>query len=139
GAAVGGGGRRFVAGWRWRGRGPPLELITKAAPWEQGRADLPAGAAHPAGGPLLYPPGARGVPAGPGWLAAWESLVWVICPGRQAPPLTDPAARPAPLEPAQPTLFESALAALTGRPSAGSSWPSRRPPPTPRPPGRGTR
>ena len=42
--------------------------------------------------------------------------MWVLCPGRQAPPLAGPAARPAALEPAQPTLFESALAALTGRP-----------------------
>ena len=42
--------------------------------------------------------------------------MWVLCPGRQAPPLAGPADRPAAGEPPQPTLFESALAALTGRP-----------------------
>jgi uncharacterized protein len=116
--AAAGRGRPFVAGWLSRGAGSPLELITNAAA---------AGPAHPAPAPpparpdpggqaLLFPPGSRGVPAGSGWLAAWDSLVWVLCPGRQAPPLAGPAARPTALEPAQPTLFESALAALTGRP-----------------------
>src|SRR5262245_39277611 len=117
-AALAAAGRRrpFVAGWLSRGPGSPLELITNAAASEQGPADLPAVAAHPAGRPLLYPPGARGVPAGLGWLAAWESLVWVICPGRQAPPLAGGQAPSAQREPLQPTLFESALAALIGRP-----------------------
>jgi uncharacterized protein len=98
-------GRPFVAGWLSRGAGSPLELITNAAA-EQGAAN----------GPLLYPPGARGVPAGPGWLAAWDSLVWVLCPGRQARPLAGDQTPWAQPEPLQPTLFESALAALTGRP-----------------------
>ena len=116
--AAAGRGRPFVTGWLSRGAGSPLDLITNAAAAEpaQPAPAPPPGVPHPGGQALLYPPGSRGVPAGPGWLAAWESLVWVLCPGRQAPPLAGPAARPEPLEPAQPTLFESALAALTGRP-----------------------
>jgi hypothetical protein len=115
--AAAGRGRPFVTGWLSRGAGSPLELITNAAaaePAHPAPAPLP-GVPHPGGQALLYPPGSRGVPAGPGWLAAWESLVWMLCPGRQAPPLAGPTVRPEPLEPAQPTLFESALAALTGR------------------------
>jgi len=123
--AAAGRGRPFVAGWLSRGAGSPLELITNAAaaqpagpsPEPAGPpAAPPSGAPDPAGQALLYPPGARGVPAGPGWLAAWDRLVWVLCPGRQAPPLAGPADRPTPGEPPQPTLFESALAALAGRP-----------------------
>ena len=110
-------GRPFVAGWLSRGAGSPLELITNAAASEAHPSPAPpSGVPQQAGEALLYPPGSRGVPAGPGWLAAWNSLVWVLCPGRQAPPLAGPEARPAPGEPPQPTLFESALAALTGRP-----------------------
>ena len=111
-------GRPFVAGWLSRGAGSPLELITNAAAAEPAHPAPapPPGLPDPGGQALLYPPGSRGVPAGPGWLAAWDSLVWVLCPGRQAPPLAGPAARPAAPEPPQPTLFESALAALTGRP-----------------------
>jgi uncharacterized protein len=117
-------GRPFVAGWLSRGAGSPLELITNAVA-EQGAADRPFSAPqaadgplsvpHAAGRPLLYPPGARGVPAGPGWLGAWDSLVWVLCPGRQARPLAGDQTPWAQPEPLQPTLFESALAALTGR------------------------
>ena len=110
-------GRPFVAGWLSRGAGSPLELITNAAAAEPAHpAPPPPGFPDPDGRALLYPPGSRGVPARPGWLAAWDSLVWVLCPGRQAPPLAGPAPRPAAPEPAQPTLFESALAALTGLP-----------------------
>jgi hypothetical protein len=79
-------------------------------------ADMLLSAPSAVGRPLLYPPGARGIPAGPGWLAAWDSLVWVLCPGRQARPLAGDQAPWAQPEPLQPTLFESALAALTGRP-----------------------
>ena len=79
-------------------------------------ADMLLGVPQAAGRPLLYPPGARGVPAGPGWLAAWDSLVWVLCPGRQARPLAGDQAPWTQAQPIQPTLFESALAALTGRP-----------------------
>ena len=116
--AAAGRARPFVTGWLSRGAGSPLDLITNAAAAEPPHPAPapPPGVSHPGGQALLYPPGSRGVPAGPGWLAAWESLVWVLCAGRQAPPLAGPAARPEPLEPAQPTLFESALAALTGRP-----------------------
>jgi uncharacterized protein len=106
--------RPFVAGWLSRGAGSPLELITNAAASQPDQP--PPGGPHPAGQPLLYPPGSRGVPAGAGWLAAWDSLVWVLCPARQAPPLADPGAPLARPEPPQPTLFESALAALAGRP-----------------------
>ncbi len=110
-------GRPFVAGWLSRGVGSPLELITNAAAEPAHPAPAPPpGLPDPGGQALLYPPGSRGVPAGPGWLAAWDSLVWVLCPGRQAPPLAGPAARPAAPEPPQPTLFESALGALAGRP-----------------------
>jgi len=116
--AAAGRNRPFVAGWLSRGAGSPLELITNAAASEPAHPSPapPAGVPQQAGEALLYPPGSRGVPAGRGWLAAWNSLVWVLCPGRQAPPLAGPEARPAAGEPPQPTLFESALAALTGRP-----------------------
>ena len=116
--AAAGRGRPFVAGWLSRGGGSPLELITNAAAAEPAypAPAPPPGVPDPGGQALLYPPGSRGVPAGASWLPAWENLVWVLCPGRQAPPLAGPAARPEPLEPVQPTLFESALAALTGRP-----------------------
>ncbi len=123
--AAAGHGRPFVAGWLSRGAGSPLELITNAAA-EQGAADRPSSSLRAAdmllsvpqaaGRPLLYPPGARGVPAGPGWLAAWDSLVWVLCPGRQARPLAGDQTPWAQAQPIQPTLFESALATLTGRP-----------------------
>ena len=42
--------------------------------------------------------------------------MWVLCPGRQAPPLADAAVPQAQRDPLRPTLFESALAALIGRP-----------------------
>jgi uncharacterized protein len=132
-------GRPLVAGWLSRGAGSPLELITNAAAAEPGPPPFPpprpepppsppgprrprlSPAPPPGTGPaaaraLLYPPGSRGVPARPGWLEAWDSLAWVLCPGRQAAPLADDAAPQARREPPEPTLFESALAALTGRP-----------------------
>jgi Helicase HerA-like C-terminal len=107
-------GRPFVAGWLCRGAGAPLELITNAAPAGPGQA-------------LLFPPGARGGPPPPGWLAAWDSLVWVLCPARPALPLaTTPAAFARPTvpgepgvpgsEPGPPALFESSLLAQLGRP-----------------------
>jgi uncharacterized protein len=120
--AAAGRGRPLVVGWLSRGVGSPLELITNAAASEPGpqrpllSSAPPPSAALTAGQALLYPPGSRGVPARPGWLEAWDSLVWVLCPGRQAPPLADAAARQALHEPFRPTLFESALAAFTGRP-----------------------
>src|SRR5262249_49487669 len=54
--------------------------------------------------------------AGGGGRAGGTGGVWGLGGARRPPPLADPAARPAPPDPAQPTLFESALAALTGRP-----------------------
>src|SRR5215831_14104551 len=114
--AAAGRDRPLVIGWLSRGAGSPLELITNAAASEPGPAPAPPGATPAAPQALLYPPGSRGVPAGSGWLAAWDRLVWVVCPGRQALPLADAAAPWAPREPLQPTLFESALAALIGRP-----------------------
>jgi len=144
--AAAGRGQPLVAGWLSRGAGSPLELITNAAASEPGpppsppfspsspappppagphrpllppppaRPLPPPGGARAVGQALLYPPGSRGVPARAGWLEAWDSLVWMLCPGRQAPPLADAAAAPVPGEPSRPTLFESALAALIGRP-----------------------
>jgi helicase HerA-like protein len=141
--AASGRGRPLVLGWLSRGAGSPLELITNAAapgpgpePWPPAppappspvpppspgphRSQLPLhpppGAGPAAGRALLYPPGSRGAAARPGWLEAWDSLVWVLCLGRQAPPLAEAAAGPAQREPLRPTLFESALAALIGRP-----------------------
>jgi uncharacterized protein len=85
-------GQPFVAGWLSRGGGAPLELITNAAvPGEAG---------------LLFPPGARGAPAGGQWRAELDEMVWTSCPGRQAPPLA--AGEPS-------TLFESTLVSLIGR------------------------
>ena len=106
-----------------------------------GRDGLPAGlagqpareldlAAPAAGRALLFPPGARGGPPGPGWLAAWDRLVWVLCPGRPAIPLAAapgltgapagpgvPAVPGAPgRESGPPALFESSLVAQLGRP-----------------------
>ncbi|HLX46909.1 MAG TPA: ATP-binding protein [Streptosporangiaceae bacterium] len=82
-------GRAFVVGWLSRGGGAPLELITNAAgPGEAG---------------LLFPPGARGEPAGGRWRAELDEMVWTSCPGRPAPPLASEQ---------QSTLFESTLVSL---------------------------
>jgi hypothetical protein len=104
-------GRPFVVGWLCRAAGAPLELITNAVFPGPEVAD---GAAEP--GALLFPPGARGVPAAPGWLAACERLVWAPCPGRQALPLLSEPASVADQEARQPGRFESALA-------VARSWP----------------
>jgi uncharacterized protein len=112
--AAAGRGRPFVAGWLSRGAGSPLELITNAAAPEPGPG--PLGTPPAAGQALLYPPGSRGVPAGAGWLAALEGLLWMLCPGRQAEPLAGAQVPGERREAPQPTRFESALAALTGRP-----------------------
>jgi hypothetical protein len=114
--AAAGRGRPFVAGWLSRGAGSPLELITNAAASDPGLAPQLPGPPRATGQVLLYPPGSRGVPADAGWLDAWDSLAWVLCPGRQAPPLAGAAASWTQREPPRPTLFESALAALLGRP-----------------------
>jgi hypothetical protein len=63
---------------------------------------------------LLFPPGARGGPAGD-WLTACEALVWAPCPGRQALPLLSQPALAPDQEARRPGRFESALAAARGR------------------------
>jgi hypothetical protein len=111
-------GRPFVAGWLSRGGGAPLELITNAGgvPGAATASDVNAPAVDPAAGtPVLFPVGARGVPAGDGWRAELDAMVWTSCPGRQAPPLV-PADRADSRERDRtPTLFESTLVTLMGR------------------------
>src|SRR5579859_1814710 len=98
-------GRPFVTGWLCRAAGAPLEFITNA---------VLAGPRAGDGCALLFPPGARGVPAAADWVAACGALLWAACPGRQAPPLLT---QPAPgQETSQPGRFESALAAARGMP-----------------------
>jgi len=122
-------GRPLVTGWLCRGAGSPLELITNAAPAEPGQAGTGrsgtgrsgtgrSGTGRSGTGPaaLLYPPGARGVAPGLGWLEAWEALVWVLCPGRQARPVAGAQGPAAERELPQPSLFASSLTALMGRP-----------------------
>jgi hypothetical protein len=79
---------------------------------------------------LLFPWGARGVPIDGNMLADLDELVWAPCPGRQVPlgddalwPHAVPehavgqhAGGPATAVPDRPTLFESALQTLMGRP-----------------------
>lgn len=104
--------RPLAAGWLCRGVGSPLELITNAGPAAAGSpGDRPDGPQA-----LLYPPGSRGVLADGDWLTAWDRLTWVLCPGRQAPPLVGAHTPEAQREAPQATLFESALTALMGRP-----------------------
>jgi uncharacterized protein len=123
--------RPFIAGWLSRGGGAPLELVTNAGPLIQGeRAEgQPVRAEE-----MLYPWGARGVAVDGNMLADLDQLVWVACPGRQVPLSADGAAgaagaaRPAGSAglataagtgagpDSLPTLFESALQTLMGRP-----------------------
>src|SRR5262252_8485881 len=101
-------GRPLVAGWLCRAAGAPLEFITNAA--------LPESEMEPGSGcALLFPPGAKGVPAA-GWTTACEALVWAPCPGRQALPLLSQPTPAPEQETGQPGRFESALAAARGRP-----------------------
>ncbi|MGH3273562.1 MAG: ATP-binding protein [Streptosporangiaceae bacterium] len=109
--------RPFISGWLSRGGGAPLELITNAGPLP---SDQEAGRHE-----LLFPWGARGEPVTGNMLADLDRLVWAPCPVRQAPLAPpDDAAGPAWAAPARaggaraedgPTLFEAALATLTGR------------------------
>ncbi len=130
-------GRSIVIGWLSRGGGAPLELITTVGPPDPGstgdagpaaRTALPSGtfqATVAAGGeqgapprismapepaPLLFPPGAWGLPVAGGCAEDLGRLVWAPCPavrdlGRQWPELV-----------AGPSLFETALIALMRRP-----------------------
>ena len=66
---------------------------------------------------MLFPWGARGVAIDGNMLAELDQLVWAPCPGRQVPLSTAPSRREAAADGlAQPTLFESALQTLMGRP-----------------------
>ncbi len=95
------GGRPFVVGWLSRGGGAPLELITNAGPLN------PSGEGRQG---LLFPNGARGVEIGDGWLADAARMTWNRCPARLAPPLTPSRSDTG------PSLFESTLVTLMGRP-----------------------
>jgi hypothetical protein len=95
------GGRPFVVGWMSRGGGAPLELITNAGP-------LTPSYERQQG--LLFPNGARGVEIGDDWLADAAAMTWSRCPARLAPPLMSTR------NDTGPSLFESTLATLMGRP-----------------------
>jgi uncharacterized protein len=99
----------FVIGWLSRGGGAPLELITNAGPLA---GAFPAG--HSVG--LLFPSGARGVPATDSWLSELDRMVWAPCPGRQAPPLATAGPADSSQDPRPATLFESTLVTLMARP-----------------------
>src|SRR5580704_7171922 len=114
--------RPFIAGWLSRGGGAPLELITNAGPLPDRSGAEAAGGSEAGPGPrrdraeeMLFPWGARGVPVDGNMIADLDQLVWVPCPGRQVPLA---AGDPAGAEPAddRPSLFESALQTLMGRP-----------------------
>jgi len=121
--------RPFIAGWLSRGGGAPLELVTNAGPLPAPGLPAQAGTAsvidHPsddvaAGEDLLFPWGARGAVSPGNMLADLDQLVWAPCPGRQVPlgPGSDARAlRSANADGlGRPTLFESALQTLMGRP-----------------------
>jgi hypothetical protein len=95
------GGRPFVVGWMSRGEGAPLELITNAGPL------TPSGEREQG---LLFPNGARGVEIGDDWLADAAAMTWSRCPARLAPPLMTGR------DDSGPSLFESTLVTLMGRP-----------------------
>jgi hypothetical protein len=95
------GGRPFVVGWMSRGGGAPLELITNAGP-------LTPSDERQQG--LLFPNGARGVEIGDDWLADAAAMTWSRCPARLAPPLMSTR------NDTGPSLFESTLVTLMGRP-----------------------
>jgi uncharacterized protein len=136
--------RPFIAGWLSRGGGAPLELITNAgplpppsrppregnpaptddevtdatsadAPDEQEDDGQPAGLGPGPGEEMLFPWGARGIAASGNMLADLDQLVWVACPGRQVP-LAAGTASSMQAGAALPSLFESALQTLMGRP-----------------------
>ncbi len=65
---------------------------------------------------MLFPNGAHGTPITDSWLAYANRLVWMPCPGRQAPPLAMQDKYDANQDPHHPTLFESTLVTLMDRP-----------------------
>ncbi len=77
------------------------------------RCSLPGGA----GVELLFPWGARGSLVAENMIDELDRLVWAPCPGRLVPVEPDGAGRPGRVAPdGPPTLFESALHTLIGRP-----------------------
>jgi hypothetical protein len=94
-------GRPFVVGWMSRGGGAPLELITNAGPLTPSNERQQG---------LLFPNGARGVQIGDDWLADAAAMTWTRCPARLAPPLMSSRGDTG------PSLFESTLVTLMGRP-----------------------
>jgi hypothetical protein len=123
--------RPFAIGWLSRGGGAPLELITNAGPLTA--AEIPGTAVSASTGPdtavpgsaedqlghpleLLFPSGARGIPAPDSWLAELDRMVWAPCPGRQAPPLGTAGTGETSQESRPATLFESTLVTLMARP-----------------------
>jgi uncharacterized protein len=130
--------RPFIAGWLSRGAGAPLELLTNSGPLPLAHPgvapEVPGGEhdsdsaaeAYAAGDghegtadaaqkaeELLFPWGARGVAIDRNILDDLDQLVWVACPGRPSR-----AADAGPAAEDLPTLFESALLTLMGRPFA---------------------
>ncbi|MGH3300796.1 MAG: ATP-binding protein [Streptosporangiaceae bacterium] len=119
--------RPFIAGWLSRGGGAPLELITNAGPLPPAgqRAAGPDGAELADGADagnaatveLLFPWGARGTVINENMIAELDRLVWAPCPGGLVPVSDAAAVRPEPAKTRRPpTLFESALQTLMGRP-----------------------
>ncbi|MGE5135985.1 MAG: ATP-binding protein [Gemmatimonadota bacterium] len=98
----------FAAGWLSRGGGAPLELVTNAGPAAPGES--PDGPRD-----LLFPGGARGVPAASDWPAVLGRLVWGTCPARHAPALPGGGQESQP-DGREPTIFESALVTLMAKP-----------------------
>ncbi|HWG63684.1 MAG TPA: ATP-binding protein [Streptosporangiaceae bacterium] len=121
----------FIAAWLSRGGGAPLELITNSGPMPD-RDTAPSDRQQPAGpmpdrdtaapsnrgqpAGMLFPAGARGIPAGESWLAALEGMVWTACPGRQAPALMTTETADSEEDGAPGGLFESTLLNLVSRP-----------------------
>src|SRR5215475_8187488 len=123
--------RSFIVGWLSRGGGAPLELITNAGPLSPAGDGAPAedaaapadSAAQPAGSraaatvEMLFPWGARGTAIGANMITELDRLVWAACPGRLFPVSAGAPARSGRAdEGTLPTLFESALQTLMGRP-----------------------
>ncbi len=123
--------RPFIAGWLSRGGGAPLELVTNAgplpAPGAPGRqpatepsADAPAPEPPDADVvEMLFPWGARGTRIDQNMIDELDQLVWAPCPGRQIRTDAGLGQRTWPQATAEigtPTLFESALQTLIGRP-----------------------
>jgi hypothetical protein len=129
--------RPFIAGWLSRGGGAPLELITNAGPLppasrpvrqqlsepSAGRPGVPSAedlatgpGAIPNAEEMLFPWGARGRAIDGNMLADLDQLVWAPCLGRQCLDGPVPAGSGSPDSADPPTLFESALQTLMGRP-----------------------